>query len=301
MSVLVELAVGEAPSQLSLAEADSIVACARDAGVTGVRLVDRTGGHPTLDPSIVAGYLAGRHRGLGWLIDAPTARNAPYNLARRLLSVDRATGGRAGLVLTAGAGDEVSDAAVPDRDAADPAERWSEYATILTRLWESFPSVALLGDQAGAVVADDALIRPIDFAGRYYRVAGPLDGPSSVQGRPVLVAADPATLGWSRVAQIADAVIIADGEIHTGDGELVAALRSTGRRRVEIALLARTSDTDAIESLRDQGADGIILALDGPAAAIRDALGRLIARSAPARRGTLRAELALPVPERAFA
>jgi alkanesulfonate monooxygenase SsuD/methylene tetrahydromethanopterin reductase-like flavin-dependent oxidoreductase (luciferase family) len=289
MSLLVELAVGEAPSQVSLADADTIAARAQDAGVTGIRLVDRTGENPTIDPSVVAAYLAGRHRGLGWLIDAPTTLNAPYNLARRILSFDRATGGRAGLVLAVGAGDEVSDAAVPDRDATDPVERWSEYATILTRLWESFPSTALLGDQEGAVVADDALIRPIDFDGRYYRVAGPLDGPSSVQGRPVLVA-DLGRLGWSRVAQIADAVIVAADEIGSVDRELA-----------ELSLLARTDDADAIRSLRERGADGIILAIDGGASAILDALGRLVPRSSPARRGTLRAELAIPVPERATA
>lgn len=301
MSVLVELAVGEAPSQLSLADADTIAAFARDAGVTGIRLVDRAGERPTIDPSVVAAHLAGRHPGLGWLVDAPTTLNAPYNLARRILSLDRATVGWAGLVLAAGAGDEVSAAAVPDDDAADPVKRWSEYATILTRLWESFPSAALLGDQDRAVVADDALIRPIDFDGRYYRVAGPLDGPASVQGRPVLVAADPETLGWSRVALVADGVIVAAHEISTVGSELAAALHTAGRRRDEIVLLARTGDADAIQSLREQGADGIILALDGGASAILDALGRLVQRSSPARRDTLRAELALPVPERAIA
>lgn len=302
MSVLVELAVGEAPSQLSLADADTIAAIAPDAGVTGIRLVDRTGERLTIDPSVVAAHLAGRHRGLGWLIDAPTTLNAPYNLARRILSFDRASVGRAGLVLVAGGGDEVSAAAAPDRDAADPVERWYEYAAILTRLWESFPSAALLGDQSGAVVADDALIRPIDFRGRYYRVAGPLDGPSSAQGRPVLVAADPEALGWSRVATIVDAVIVAAHQISHADRELTAAVNTAGRRRDEIALLARTGDADAIQGLPEQGADGIILALDGGAPAILDALRRLVPRSSPpARRATLRAELALPVPERAFA
>lgn len=300
MSVLLELAVGQAPSQLSLAEADTVAAFAQDAGVTGIRLVDRSGERPTIDPSVLAAYLAGRHPRLGWMIDVPTTLNAPYNLARRILSLDRATGGRAGLVLTAGAGDEVSDAAVSDRDAVDPVARWSEYATILTRLWESFPSAALLGYQDGAVVADDALIRPIDFAGRYYRVAGPLDGPSSVQGRPVLIAADPATLGWSRVARIADAVIVAAYEIGTGGRELTAALRTAGRCRDEIALLARTEDASAVEGLREQGADGIILAVAGGAPAIRDALGGLVSRPS-GRRGTLRAELAIPVPGRAIA
>lgn len=180
---VIQLAVG--PDALSLADADAIAAVARDAGVV-LRLVE---GH--LDPTVVAGYLAGRHPGVELLVDIPTSHNAPYNTARRVLSLDRATGGRVGVVLRTGDGDEVSDAVTPDRSATDPAERWSEYASILTRLWASFPREALIGDQENEVVADDTLIHPIDHQGRFYRVAGPLDGPSSVRGRPEIAAVDP--------------------------------------------------------------------------------------------------------------
>ena len=77
---------------------------------------------------------------------------------------------------------------------------------MLTRLWESFPREALIGDQETRLVVDDALIRPIDHDGRFYRVAGPLDGPSSVQGRPVLAAADRAAL--DDAAAVAGSVIV---------------------------------------------------------------------------------------------
>jgi alkanesulfonate monooxygenase SsuD/methylene tetrahydromethanopterin reductase-like flavin-dependent oxidoreductase (luciferase family) len=292
-TILVEIAVGESPL-VSLAGADAIVAAAQDAGVTAIRLVDHVGGHQAIDPSVVAAHLAGKHADIGWLIDAPTTHNAPYNLARRILSLDRATGGRAGVVLLPGAGDEVSDAAAPDRGATDPADRWIEYAQILTQLWESFPSAALLGDQENALVADDGLIRPIDFDGRFYRVAGPLDGPSSVQGRPVLIATEAVTVGWSRIAPIADAVIVDHGEIDNAAAELTAALRSVGRRRDEVALLARVGDTRAIPA---HGADGIVLAVDGDADQILSAISALAPQASPGRRGTLRAELGVPVPE----
>jgi alkanesulfonate monooxygenase SsuD/methylene tetrahydromethanopterin reductase-like flavin-dependent oxidoreductase (luciferase family) len=294
VKLLVEVAVGEAPPLVSLAEADEIVAAAQDAGVTAIRLIDHVGEHQAIDPSVVAAHLAGKYADIGWLIDAPTTHNAPYNLARRILSVDRATGGRAGVVLIPGVGDEVSDAAVPDRDATDSADRWVEYAQILTQLWESFPSAALLGDQENAVVADDGLIRPIDFDGRFYRVAGPLDGPSSVQGRPVLIAADSRALGWSRVAAIADAVIVDHGQIDSAAVELVAALRSVGRRRDEVALLARVDDARAIPA---HGVDGIVLAVGGKADEILSAIRALARQVAPGRRGTLRTELGVPVPE----
>ena len=294
MKVFVELAVGTAPSQVSLAEADAIVAVAQDAGVTAIRLVDHRGGYRTLDPSVVAAHLAGKYADIGWVIDAPTTHNAPYNLARRVLSLDRATGGRAGVVLLAGTGDEVSDAAAPDRDATDSADRWLEYAHVLTQLWESFPAAALLGDQENAIVADAGLIRPIDFDGRFYRVAGPLDGPSSVQGRPLLIATEPATIGWPRVATLADAVIVDRNQIDSAAVELVTALHSVGRRRDAVALLARVSDTRAIPA---HGIEGIVLAIDGGAPEILAAVRGLVPQSSAGRGDTLRTELELPVPE----
>jgi alkanesulfonate monooxygenase SsuD/methylene tetrahydromethanopterin reductase-like flavin-dependent oxidoreductase (luciferase family) len=302
VKVVVEIAVGEAPSHVSLADADAIVAVAQDVGVTAIRLVDHVGERQTIDPSVVAAHLAAKYADIGWVIDAPTTHNAPYNLARRILSLDRATGGRAGIVLLAGVGDEVSDAAPPNRDATDPADRWIEYARILTQLWESFPSAALIGDQEKALVADDALIRPIDFDGRFYRVAGPLDGPSSVQGRPVLIATEPAKIGWSRVAAIADAVIVAHGDIDNAAEELEAALQSAGRHRDEVALLTRVDDTRAVPDLYGwsalHGVDGIVLAIDAGAREILSAVRDLAPQASRGRRGTLRTELAVPDPER---
>lgn len=294
MTVIVEIAVGEAPSHVSIAEADAIVAAAQDAGVTAIRLVDQLGGHQAIDPSVLAAHLGGKYADIGWMIDAPTSHNAPYNLARRLLSVDRATGGRAGVVLLPGVGDEVSDAAAPDRGTTDRADQWIEYAQILTQLWESFPSAALLGDQENALVVDDAMIRPIDFDGHFYRVAGPLDGPSSVQGRPVLVATEPAAVGWSRVAPIADAVIVDHAEIDCAAAELTTALTSVGRRRDEVALLERIGDTEVMPA---HGVDGIVLAVDGGASEILSAISAVARQTSPGRRGTLRAEFGVPTPE----
>ncbi|AZG47760.1 LLM class flavin-dependent oxidoreductase [Gordonia insulae] len=300
MSILVELAVGESPGQISVADADAIAAFGGDVGVTGLRLVDRNAERPTIDPSVVGSFLAGRHGDLGYVIDAPTTHNAPYNLARRVLSFDRATAGRVGVVLVPGNGDEVSDAAIPDVEATDPAERWAEYAEILTRLWESFPADALVGDQVSAVVAEADLIRPIDFDGRFYRVAGPLDGPSSAQGRPVLIAADPATVGWSRVVASADAVIVDRELIATADAELSGALDAVGRSRGAVALLARIDGRENASVVRrwasDLGVDGFVLAVDGGAEEILDVVRDLAPQLAGVAGGTLRAGLGVPVP-----
>jgi alkanesulfonate monooxygenase SsuD/methylene tetrahydromethanopterin reductase-like flavin-dependent oxidoreductase (luciferase family) len=298
-AVLIDLVVGEplpgpdAPVQpVSLAEAEAVAALAQRAGVAALRLVDGTPGVRTIDPSVVGAYLAGRYGDLGYLVDVPTTHNAPYNLARRVLSFDRATSGRVGVVLRAGRGDEVSAATVPDPAADDPAGRWTEYARILTRLWESFPRDALIGDQERALVVDDRLIRPIAHDGRFYRVAGPLDGPSSVQGRPVLVAADLDVLGWSALADSADAVVVSQEQSDGADLLLTAALEQVGRDRADVALIGRApaSFTELATWVADTRLDAVELVPTAGVEEIADLLRDLVT---PSPVTTLRAALGL--------
>nr|BFF26481.1 LLM class flavin-dependent oxidoreductase [Glycomyces mayteni] len=248
MSTFVQLSIAVGESGLGLADAGAVAALAEQVGVAAVRLRDEPG---ALEPTIAASYLAGAHR-IPFVPELSTTGNAPYNAARRLLSIDRAAGGQFGVALVPGAGDEVSGPAT-----AHPAERWREYAAVLARLWESFPREALVGDQEAAVFADDGLIHPIGHDGPLYRVAGPLDGPASVQGRPVLVA-DLAGLGFITAAERADAVVIDRGESPGADAALADALRAAGLPRSEAALVGRVP----IEALDAPALDAPALAAD---------------------------------------
>ena len=312
--VLIDLSVGEIASTpepaaartVSLPGAEAVALAAQESGVTALRLVEGSPGARTLDPSVVAGYLAGRYPQLSYLVDVPTTHNAPYNTARRVLSLDRATSGRLGLVLRPGGGDEVSDATVPDPTATDSSLRWTEYARTLTLLWESFPREALVGDQERAVVADDALIRQIDHTGSFYRVAGPLDGPSSVQGRPVLVAADLGVLDWAAIAASADVVVVSPDQAPDAGSALTAALEQAGRARADVALVGRTSiapgsnRSQAAEQLRAwvrfAGLDGLELVPAGGSEEIAELIRGLVPLLAPAHVRTLRESLGLSDP-----
>ncbi|MEV7804057.1 LLM class flavin-dependent oxidoreductase [Microbispora sp. NPDC088329] len=329
MSTVIQLALAvgepaagpaEGPAPVSLADAVAVAAAAEEAAVAAIRLLDGVAAGHVLDPTVVGAYLAGRHDRVGYVAEVPTTHNAPYNAARRVLSLDRATGGRAGVALRAGDGDEVSQATAPDPGAADPVRRWAEYAQVLTRLWESFPRAALIGDQEAGVVVDDALIRAIDHEGAFYRVAGPLDGPSSAQGRPVVVAdlADfGGPLGVTAVARSADVVVVDRERAAGADAALTEALRRAGRSRKEVALLGRVevapddvASSPAAAALRDglrawageHRLDGFELAPTGGADAVIAALRALPPRltdaagppSPAARPLTLRAALGLP-------
>ncbi|CDR02123.1 LLM class flavin-dependent oxidoreductase [Streptomyces iranensis] len=302
-TIVLDLAVG---SILSVADATGIVAAARDTGVTAVRLLDG-GPDDVLDPTVVAAHLAGRFPESHWIVDAPTTHNAPYNLARRVLSLDRATAGRSGLALRAGDGDEVSEATAPDRSATARHRRWAEYAGVLTGLWESFPAAALLGDQATGVFAEDTLITSIDHEGRFYRVAGPLDGPSSPQDRPVLVADARDDLDWADVVALADAVVISRARASEVTARLAEAFDRVGRRRGDIAVLGRVElpadDTPAERTaaqladwVERYGFDGLELAPTGDHDRLLAVVRALVPRLGLSGGATLRAALGLPEP-----
>jgi alkanesulfonate monooxygenase SsuD/methylene tetrahydromethanopterin reductase-like flavin-dependent oxidoreductase (luciferase family) len=281
MRTVLQVAAGAA---VPLGEVATVAAVAEEVGVAALRLVDEG----ALDPTVVAAHLAGLRPGIGLLPEVPTTHHAPYNVARRILSLDRETGGRAGVVLLAGDGDEVSGPS----PAGGPVQRWSEYAALLAALWESFPREALIGDQEAGVVVDDSRLRPIGHEGRFYRVAGPLDGPSSVQGRPLLVA-DLGTLGAGTVTGQASA-----GAGSRGRADVVVADRTRviGARAAlgpGITLLGRVTvpplDADASAALgrrlrvwaREHDLDGVELVPRGGPASIVAILRSLVPELTP--------------------
>ena len=226
-SIILDLAVG---TRLDITDAYEIASAAADAGVSAVRVLAGAADE-VLDPTAVAEYLAGRIPELRWIVEAPTTHTTPYNLARRVLSLDRATEGGSGLALRAAGGGEVAttavtnaavtNAAVTGRETGGRGRRWAEYARALIGLWENSPEAGLLGDQ----------------------VVGTLDGPSSAQGRPVLIADARDELEWEDVAALADVLVVSREQAPVAAWRFAAALERVGRRRAEVAVLGRADMT----------------------------------------------------------
>ena len=94
---------------------------------------------------------------------------------------------------------------------------WTKLAQLAERgtfdvsvaLWDSWEDGAEIGDKAGGRYADPARIHPVDFAGEYFRVRGPLNVPRSPQGRPLLVQAGSSDDGREFAARYAEAVFTA--------------------------------------------------------------------------------------------
>jgi FMN-dependent oxidoreductase (nitrilotriacetate monooxygenase family) len=172
----------------------------------------------SLEPTVLLTALAGATSRIGLIATASTSYNAPYNLARRFASLDHVSGGRAGwnIVTTADLA-SARNFGRDDRPAhTERYERAAEFVDISVRLWDSWEDDAEVGDKATGIYADPDRIHPIDYAGQYFRVRGPLNVPRSPQGRPLLVQAGSSPEGRDFAARYAEAVFTAQQTLADG-------------------------------------------------------------------------------------
>ena len=148
---------------------------------------------------------------IGLIATVSSTYNDPYNLARRLASVDHVSGGRAGwnIVTSAGA-DEAANFGLADRPAhAERYARADEFLHVAKALWDSWETGAIVGDKAGGRYADPGLIHRIDHRGPRFSVAGPLNVERPPQGYPLLVQAGSSEDGKDFAARHAEAIFTA--------------------------------------------------------------------------------------------
>ncbi|GGH42996.1 LLM class flavin-dependent oxidoreductase [Microbacterium album] len=129
----------------------------------------------TPEPLTIASYASGFLPGIPLLADADILREHPYNLARRIGSLDHMTGGRSGVVVR------------EPHDGPDAA-RAAEALWLVQQLLRTWPLESVTTDRDAPAIADVERIWAPAHDGRY-RVAGPLTTPSSPQGLPVFVRA----------------------------------------------------------------------------------------------------------------
>lgn len=125
---------------------------------------------PSIDPVLAISAMAAATRHLGFAVTLSTTYEQPYNLARKLTTLDHLTGGRIGWNIVTSALDSAArnlglDRQVPHRERYRMAE---EFLDVTYKLWEG-------SWEAGAVVLDRE-------AGIF---AAPLESPSDPPSRAV--------------------------------------------------------------------------------------------------------------------
>ncbi|MCS4593288.1 LLM class flavin-dependent oxidoreductase [Brevibacterium sediminis] len=164
-----------------------------------------------LEPLTLLSALAVATQRIGLIATASTSYNSPYNLARRLSSIDHISRGRVGwnVVTTAGA-DAARNFGLDELPAHRTRyERAEEFLEVVQGLWQSWDDDAVLGDKESGVWGDAEKVNAINHEGNFFKVAGPLNIPRSPQVYPLIVQAGSSESGKELAAKFAEAVFTA--------------------------------------------------------------------------------------------
>jgi alkanesulfonate monooxygenase SsuD/methylene tetrahydromethanopterin reductase-like flavin-dependent oxidoreductase (luciferase family) len=181
-----------------------VVSRAEAAGVETIVLPDgippAKGGEGWPDALILIGWLAAQTSRIRLLGRVSSLGHQPYNLARRLASLDLISRGRAGwLVATEGADDAYAAFSGRVRlEGVDREAREGEFATVVKGLWQSWDADALVLDKKGAQFFRPEAMHTLDHQGEHFSVRGPLNVMRSPRGTPDLL----------EEADLADAVMV---------------------------------------------------------------------------------------------
>ncbi len=164
--------------------------------------------------------------------------NEPFELARQLASLDVVSGGRAAWnVVTSFSNSAAKDAGGDGIAFNHGKERHLEHATRYDRAREFVALVKALWD-SGAGEGKPA--RPVNHAGDWFKVAGPLDVPRPPQGYPVIIQAGQSPDGRDLAARIADVVFSPHRRLEDAleyAADLTGRLERLGRSREDVRIL----------------------------------------------------------------
>ena len=168
-----------------------------------------------LEPTATLAALAMVTERIGLVATATTTYNEPYNIARRFMSIDHISGGRAGWnLVTSQIEDESENFGFDQHMAhADRYERAAEFYEVVTGLWDSWEEGGLLRDKKNGIYMDRDKVHFLDHVGKHFKVKGPLNITRSAQGWPVIAQAGSSEAGRDLAARTADVVFTAQTKI----------------------------------------------------------------------------------------
>jgi FMN-dependent oxidoreductase (nitrilotriacetate monooxygenase family) len=163
------------------------------------------------DPLVLLSSLASISAHVGLAATVSTTYEEPFNLARRLASLDHVSGGRAAwnVVTTVDANVAGNFGNLPHPPREARYARAAEFLEVARALWDSWCDDAQVADKATQRFTAPGAIRPINFRGAYFHVDGPLNVPRAPQGHPVLIQAGASPAGLDLAARYADVVFAA--------------------------------------------------------------------------------------------
>jgi FMN-dependent oxidoreductase (nitrilotriacetate monooxygenase family) len=210
-------------------------------------IADRFGGGPELgirygdqdatrmDPLSLIGALSAITRRIGLGATRSTTYGMPYHVAREFSTLDHISGGRAAwnVVTSMNDGEAMNFGAVTHMEHDARYDRADEFVELAFKLWDSWEPDALVLDREHGVYADPAKVHYLNHEGKYFRCRGPLNIPSSPQGRPVIIQAGSSGRGKTFAAKWAEIIFNVSPNAE-------AMCRFTADIRAELAAIGRS-------------------------------------------------------------
>jgi FMN-dependent oxidoreductase (nitrilotriacetate monooxygenase family) len=198
---------------------------------------------PELDPAIVVATMLDATEHIGFGITLATTFDTPFNLARKMATLDHLSGGRVGWNVVMSYHPNASENHGVDHAGVSSVERYEradEFLDVCYQLWEaSWEDDAFVADVDAHVVVDPAKVHRIDHRGRFYSCSGPSLVDPSPQRTPVIFQAGMSDRGRefaARHAEVAFVVNRNDAGMRTGVADLRAKARAFGRGRDEFRI-----------------------------------------------------------------
>lgn len=170
------------------------------------------------DPIELLSAVASTTEQVGLIATVSTTYSYPWDVARRLATLDFLSHGRAGwnIVTTVepAAAGNFGEQAHPPRE--DRYERAGEYVEVVLKLWDSWEPDAVVGSKQTGIWADPAKLHPPRHEGRHFHVSSYLPFPRSPQGHPLLAQAGSSPPGVALAARYADVVFTPQSTIDDG-------------------------------------------------------------------------------------
>jgi FMN-dependent oxidoreductase (nitrilotriacetate monooxygenase family) len=171
-----------------------------------------------LDPLQLLSAVAVATEQVGLIATVSTTYSFPWDVARRLATLDFLSDGRAGwnIVTTVEPAAAGNFGDQPHPPAADRYERAGEYVEVVLKLWDAWEDGAAIMSRATGQWADPARLHPPRHRGERFDVASYLPFPRSPQGHPFLTQAGSSGPGIALAARYADAVFTPLASIAAG-------------------------------------------------------------------------------------
>ena len=179
---------------------------------------EKNGRQAHIEPVSAIAALGAITSRIGLVSTCTTSYNEPYNVARRFLTIDHISGGRAGWnLVTSQAEDEAVNFGRDQHfEHGIRYDRASEFHDVVVGLWDSWEDDAFLRDKASGQWFDYDKMHILNHHGEYFNVRGPLNVARSPQGRPVVAQAGSSDVGMELAARTADMIFTAQDTIPEG-------------------------------------------------------------------------------------